>query len=833
GDADQRLLDQTLYTQPALFALQTALTHLLSTWGITPHTVAGHSIGAIAAAHTAGILTLTDAAALVTTRARLMHTLPPGGAMTAINATEAHITPELASYGGRVTIAAANTPTSTVISGDHDAVTEITERFRQRGHKVRVLTVSHAFHSPHMDPILDEFEQAVAALSLTLPTGQVIPFVSDLTGATATPADLTDPAYWTRHLRSPVRFADVVRRLHQGREPGEEVRTFLEIGPDGILTGLIRDTLDGTPGLVAVPVLRRDRPEPHTAVTAAAHTHVHAHATPVDWTAVHGPATTVDLPTYAFQHEHLWLTPPTRRTDPAALGLTTTAHPLLGAALTLAHNDTTVYTGTLSLTAHPWLTDHTVFGTPILPGTAYLDLALHAADHTGHTTIDEPEDGGVQVQIIVTGSDRPTVEIYSRPDGDTGDWTRHASAVLTRDDATPGFDLTAWPPEGAVQVDLGTAYDRLHETGLGYGPAFRGLRTAWRRGDELFAEVALPEDEQADVTNYGIHPALLDAALHGAALHWLDGTPSGHSNLPFAWSGVRLHATGATDLRVRVKLGDAGSLSLQAADPTGAPVASIDTLTTRLVSAEQLNVSGPRPDNSLFRVEWSPLELQPAAREAWAVLGDRTLHDTLRQTVTASYYDDLTALTDAVDAAEPVPDVIVLPIAHPHHDSRRDEGSSTGGNPVAGAHAVTERTLTTLQTFLTDDRLTTTRLLVLTHHAVATTSRQPIDLTTAPVWGLVRSAQTEHPGRIHLIDHDHNTPSLLPQAVTTARHHDEPHTALRDGTLLTPRLTPHTTQPAPQHRAEDAQPRAWNPDGTVLITGGLTGIGALLAHHLA
>ncbi|WTZ28370.1 SDR family NAD(P)-dependent oxidoreductase [Microbispora sp. NBC_01389] len=306
GDADPALLDQTLYTQPALFALQTALTHLLTTWGITPHAVAGHSIGAIAAAHTAGILTLPDAAALVTARARLMHTAPPGGAMTAINATEAHITHALAPYDGRVTIAAANTPTSTVISGDHDPVTHLTEHFRQQGYKVRSLTVSHAFHSPHMDPILDEFEQAVAALSLTPPTGTVIPFVSDLTGATATPADLVDPAYWAAHLRNPVRFADATRTLHD-----QGTTTYLEIGPDGVLSGLIRetlDTLDAEQGVVAVPVLRRDRPEPHTALTAAAH--AHTHGTPVDWTTLNGPATTIDLPTYAFQRRRHWVSPP-------------------------------------------------------------------------------------------------------------------------------------------------------------------------------------------------------------------------------------------------------------------------------------------------------------------------------------------------------------------------------------------------------------------------------------------------------------------------------------------------------------------------------------------
>ncbi|MGI5157239.1 type I polyketide synthase [Microbispora sp. CA-102843] len=822
GEADPALLDQTLYTQPALFALQTALTHLLASWGITPTAVAGHSIGAIAAACTAGILTLEDAAALVATRARLMHTLPPGGAMTAINAAEAAVTPELARYQGRVTLAAVNTPTSTVISGDHHAVNQLTEHFRQQGYKARPLTVSHAFHSAHMDPILEEFEHAVAGLSLTPPTGPTIPFVSDITGHTATPTDLTDPSYWARHLRNPVRFADVVRRLHEGREPGEEVRTFLEIGPDGILSGLIRETLDGQEDLVAVPVLRRGRPEPHTAVTAAAH--AHTHATPVDWTALHDQATTVDLPTYAFQHEHLWLSPPATQTDPAGLGLTTTPHPLLGAALTLAHGHTTVYTGTLSLATHPWLADHTVFDTPVLPGTAYLDLALHAADHTGHTTIDElllhaplvlPENGGVQVQIIVTGSDRPTVEIYSRPDGDTGDWTRHATAVLVKHDTGSGFDLTAWPPANATRLALDAAYDRLHEAGLRYGPAFRGLRAAWRRGDELFAEVALPEDERAGAVDFGVHPALLDAALHGAALHWLDGTPNGHSNLPFAWSGVRLHAIAATELRVRVRLGDAGSLSLQAADPTGAPVVSIDQLRVRPVAADQLNAGAAKHDG-LYRVEWSPLDLVPAAREAWAVLGDRTLHDQLRRTVTATYYQDLTALTDAISAAEPVPDVVVLPVTAP-----------TGKDPVQAAHAVLEHTLHTLQTYLADDHLADTRLLVLTHQAVAVTGDEPIDLPTAPVWGLIRSAQTEHPGRIHLTDHDNHPHSLtaLPQAATTAHHHDEPHTALRTGTPHTPRLTTHTH--------DNGAPHTWNPDGTVLITGGLTGIGALLAHHLA
>ncbi|MGW5266998.1 polyketide synthase dehydratase domain-containing protein, partial [Microbispora sp. NPDC004025] len=467
----------------------------------------------------------------------------------------------------------------------------------------------------------------------------------------------------------------------------------------------------------------------------------------------------------------------------------------------------------------------------VLPGTAYLDLALHAADHTGHTTIDELvlhaplvlEPGRtVRVQVIVNGADpdgEATLDVYARPEGPEGEqaeWTHHATAVLTKDDAQPGFDLTAWPPADASGIDVESVYEALTEAGLGYGPAFRGLRAAWRRGDELFAEVSLPPDERGDVTDYGLHPALFDAAVHLPAWAGLAEVPEGQNRLPFAWSGVRLHAVGATDLRVRVTLGEAGSLSLQAADPTGAPVASIGTLTARLVSSDQLGASGSAPDRRLFRVGWSPLDLVPAAREAWAVLGDRALYEDLRQAVTTSLYEDLTALTDAVDAAEPVPDVVVLPVSAPG-----------GEDPVVAAHAVTEQTLRTLQAYLADERLAGSRLLVLTRHAVAVHPDDPIDLTTAPIWGLVRSAQTEHPHRIHLIDHDNHPRSLtaLPAATTTAHHHTEPHTALRNATLHTPRLTPHTDS--------TTTPRPWNPDGTVLITGGLTGIGALLAHHLA
>ncbi|WP_344057129.1 polyketide synthase dehydratase domain-containing protein, partial [Microbispora corallina] len=359
--------------------------------------------------------------------------------------------------------------------------------------------------------------------------------------------------------------------------------------------------------------------------------------------------------------------------------------------------------------------------------------------------------GTVQLQTLVSGPDRRTVEIYSRPEGSDGDWTRHATVALASESPAPSVDLAIWPPPGARPVDLDDAYERLSGNGLHYGPAFRGLRAAWRRGNELFAEVALPQDRHDEAGRFGIHPALLDAALHAAALQWLDETEPGVANLPFAWSGMRLHASGATHLRVRAVLGEAGSLSLQATDPSGTPVISVEALQVRPVRHEQVRTTADWVDG-LYRVEWEPLALEAAEPGSWAVLGDHGLAEALRGTgVSVSLYPDLTTLTDAVQAGEPTPDLIVLPIT-PHTGTGTDTDTDTdtdteagsaqpthnADDPVAAAHHVLEHTLLTLQTWLTDDHLATTRLLALTHHATPLPDQPdqpPLDLAIAPVLG--------------------------------------------------------------------------------------------------
>nr|WP_252981026.1 type I polyketide synthase [Streptomyces chartreusis] len=316
GTPEAALLDRTGYTQPALFAFEVALYRLVESWGVTPDYVAGHSVGEIAAAHAAGVLELADACALVAARARLMALLPEGGAMVSVTATEGEVTPLL---DERVSVAAVNGPASLVLSGDEDAVEAVAAALAARGHRTRRLRVSHAFHSPRMDAVLDAFAEAVAGIE-SAPA--VLPLVSTRTGDVITGDELAAPDHWVRHLRDTVRFADAVTTL-----TARGVRTFLEVGPDAVLSGMTRAVLDADPATGAsaavVPLLRGDRAEVPQLTTAVAGAHVHG--VTVDWAAFLAAAAVpdhhLDLPTYAFQRQRYWPEPgtgtPAAAADPA------------------------------------------------------------------------------------------------------------------------------------------------------------------------------------------------------------------------------------------------------------------------------------------------------------------------------------------------------------------------------------------------------------------------------------------------------------------------------------------------------------------------------------
>ncbi|MEU0838783.1 SDR family NAD(P)-dependent oxidoreductase [Streptomyces sp. NPDC005962] len=659
GD-DAAVLHRTEFTQPAIFALEVALYRLVESWGLRPDFLAGHSIGELAAAHVAGVLSLEDATRLVVARGRLMQALPSGGAMVAIQATEEEVAPLL---DGEVGIAAVNGPSSVVVSGTEGAVAAVAARFGDR--KTSRLSVSHAFHSPLMDPMLEEFRKVAESVEYREP---MVRFVKDVASA----------EYWVRHVREAVRFADDVRALRD-----EGVTRFLEVGPDGVLTAMAQQSVEGT----MAATLRRDRSEVEGVFAGVGR--LYAAGVAVDWGAVFAGrgARRVELPTYPFQRKRYWLVEQSK----ALAGADAVDHPLLTSMVELPEDGGAVFTGRLSLDSHPWLAEHDAFGAVVVPGQVFLELALFAAERTGHGRVDELDlhaplvlaaDEDVMTLRVLVGA-AGAISVHARSDGRTA-WVKHATGVLAAGTGAEG--------------------------------------SSWVRDEATYAE-------------------MLDAAAQAAGVH-TDGVPT----LAHEWRGAS----------VRV-------------DEEGCPVLAVESAGTRAISTEEVRAhTGGR--ESLFHVEWIAPPAPPA--DADAETGAHLVY-----------------------ACPPVAD------ATPE-----------------GFRALARQVLSDVQKWLTDEQAASSRLVVVTRGATDGT-----DLGHAAVWGLVRAAAGEHPGRFVLVDLDADADddAELPE---TALRLDEPEIAVRGGQILVPRLA--------RVPALDGAP-AWGPDGTVLITGGTSGLGALTARHLA
>ncbi|MFJ4689684.1 type I polyketide synthase, partial [Streptomyces sp. NPDC088789] len=526
----------------------------------------------------------------------------------------------------------------------------------------------------------------------------------------------------------------------------------------------------------------------------------------VDWGAVLAGAggRRVGLPTYAFQRRRYWLEVSGAAGGPEGLGLGAFGHGLLGAAVTVAGADTTVLTGRVARSTHGWLTGHEIRDRVLLPGAALVEMALRAGDESGCPVLEEftleaplklPESGGLQLQLTVEppeadGSALRAVAVHARPDDDpTRPFSRCATGRLAPQEEPSGGDWQgAWPPAGAQPVDLVGAYEELAGRGYTYGSGFQGLTGVWRVGPVRYAEVTLPDEHTGShgPDAFGLHPALLDAALHTL----LVDSDNTDVRVPFAWTRVRLYATGATHLRVKAVPTGPDSVEITLYDGEGRLVAEVGEMSLRTLTAEA-------DADHLYTLRWTPqpLPARTVDPSGWAVLGAPHL------LADARHYRDLSTLVD--DSGHEPEAVLYAP---------------PRGVPVGEAvHAL----LALLQQYLSEPRLADVPLTVLTRHAHALDPGDPVDPAHAALWGLTRTAQTENPDRIHLLDTD-DDPTHLARALTTAT----PQLALRDTTLHTPHLArlhlpeePDTAGPLRQ-------------DGTVLITGGAGALGSLVARHL-
>jgi acyl transferase domain-containing protein len=803
--------------QPVLFAVMVSLAALWQSAGVEPSAVIGHSQGEIAAACAAGALSLEEAARVVALRSKALMKLTGTGGMLAVHQPPDQVQEMLTQWPDRLWVAIMSGPGATVVGGDLDALDQFAAAYGEQEQIYR-LAVDYAAHTPHVEALRDEL---LAVLDGVEPRPSAVSICSSLTGELIDPREMTAD-YWYRGLRHPVQFTRAIGSLAGSGWP-----LFVEVSPHPVLTRHVQAALQaaGAPG-AAVGSLRRGSGGWQQFLRAAAQAFVLG--TDIDWRTLLGPVPMHhrDPPSYAFERLRFWLDEDIS-TSATANGMAAAPRQLLSASVPLATGNGYLLTGRLARGTMPWLADHEVAGAVLLPGTAFVEMALEAAAAAGCDLIEEliievpailPERGGVSVQLLVGRADeqgRCGFTVHTRlADDPEARWTRHASGTLTVGRLSGNDVLMAWPPPGSVAVDLTGAYERLARHGYAYGPAFQGLAAAWQCGNDVAVEVRLPGHLGADSGRFALHPALLDAALHYPLLTGLAAAEQDDLLLPFSWNGVHVATPGADTLRVRISGFETGRVSLTCYGRTGQQVARIGALILRPAAksdvAQRADVGA-----SLHAVEWVNRVASRAhpAGQRWAAIGTGSQGDSLAAELVRSGADVIRGhdLISLAGATVEMPSVVVYCI--PDIDATADVPSA--------AREVASQVLDLVQTWVGDERFAGRRLVFVTRNALGGTEVSPGALGAVAAWGLVRSAQAEHPGCFALVD---VATGPLPTALASAVAAAESQLLVRDGTVLAPDLVRREVLTAAP--AVPAQ-------GTVLITGGTGELGGLVAQWLA
>lgn len=825
GTAAAQLLDQTAFTQPALFALEWALSALLKSWGVKPDFVAGHSIGEIAAAAVAGVFSLTDAARLITARGRLMQALPPGGTMVSVEVSAAEMAAVIA-QSADVSIAAVNGPRSVVIAGPHDQVLGAASRLAARGVRTKRLAVSHAFHSPLMNPILEELGQVAASLTYRTPT---IPVVSNVTGEVAG-AELLTAAYWMRHARATVRFAEGARAL---RAAG--AAAFVEVGPKAALLGLLPDCLAETEQ-VLLPTLRSGRSESQALLETLGRLYVRG--TAVAWEGVFPTAgRPVELPSYPFQRQRYWIDAPNRHRGsvPATQG----RWPLSGTSVEMPgavrHHILRV-----SPQQQPFLADHAVFGKLVVPGAFHVAVVLAiAAEIWPDRPLVLSTVGFLHGLVLETGSEIElhavlTAEgeeyrfsVASRSQGPGPQWTTHVEGRVGAASGLPGARSGSEIQTGpaAQTVTLQSLLERMSAVQIHWGPQWQSLRTLHVGEHVSVGELEPPEPAIRSVAP--IDPVTLDNgfAVTGTRLSFPDDTIP---QLPFAIERLRWWNTSAGAVRCEASLRShdrAQSTSdLRFVDARGMVMAEVEGLTFRRAPPTVFLANTPPPLEATYRLEFrctdSPAPARPLHR-SWLVVAqpESLFAQELRAGIAAAglhcAITTFAALPSALAGGHSSDGIICV-----WESAAEDPGHAAAALSVCGCRV--GMALARAGTHPC--------LLWVTRGAMAVSASDPVDVAAAAIWGLGRTLLHEHPELpLSLVDIDLTAAGVDALLKEAALSDGEPQVAWRGGQRLLARIVRAPELPA----ADVGKSRVLRRDGTVLVTGGLGAIGRRVATWLA